>query len=93
MIDRISKFLEDHMELVGVAIFVLIFGMFIGGVVWSVANDNTVWNDGYCTCGGKWEYVDTEKTVHGTDGDIHTTTQYVYKCDGCGKMHKFLELR
>lgn len=93
MIDKISEYIDEHMEIVGIAVFILIFTMFVGGVVWSVKAEQEAWNDGYCECGGKWEYVSSEQNVHGVDGDVHTTTHYIYRCDECGKMEKFSELR
>ena len=37
----------------------------------------TIWNDGYCECGGHWVY---EQAV---GHQYHTT--YIYRCDKCGK--------
>ena len=93
MIDKISDFIDEHMDILGVAVFILIFTMFVGGVVWSVKAEQEAWNDGYCECGGKWEYVSSEQSIHGDKDYIHTTTNYIYRCDECGKMEKFSELR
>lgn len=38
------------------------------------------WNDGHCECGGSWMYV--EAVGH------RYSTEYIYKCDGCGRMIK-----
>lgn len=47
-----------------------------------VCNANTLtWNDGYCECGGKWEYQ--QAIGH------RYSTSYLYKCDKCGRMVEF----
>lgn len=67
--------------LVGVAIFGLIAAIY--GAVMLI--DNHKWNNGYCDCGGHWEYV--QSTYH------DSWTGYVYKCDTCGKSHEFKYVR
>lgn len=49
------------------------------------SNDNSNWNGGYCYCGGKWEYRQAVGHKAGTN--------YIYKCDKCGKVHEFEILR
>ena len=39
------------------------------------------WNDGYCSCGGRWVYQ--EAVGH------EYSTNYIYKCDKCGKIKEF----
>lgn len=39
------------------------------------------WNDGYCSCGGRWVYQ--EAVGH------RYSTSYIYKCDNCGKIKEF----
>ena len=39
------------------------------------------WNDGYCSCGGRWVYQ--EAVGH------RYSTSYIYKCDNCGKVKEF----
>lgn len=56
--------------------------------------DKKAWNNGFCECGGRWEYVDILHNVnyvkdYGYQDDI----KYIYKCNKCGKMHEFNELR
>jgi hypothetical protein len=41
--------------------------------------DETVWNEGYCNCGGKWELNDIEHIKNG--GDL-----YYYTCDNCNSL-------
>ena len=48
-------------------------------------HDSKVWNNGYCTCGGKWEY---EQAV-GHRG----STSYIYVCDKCGNRIEISEIR
>jgi hypothetical protein len=43
------------------------------------------WNNGYCECGGKWEYQQAIGHQY--------TTNYQYKCDKCGKIEEFGKLR
>lgn len=43
--------------------------------------DTTTYNNGYCECGGKWIYQ--QAIGHGY------TTNYIYKCDKCGRIKEF----
>ena len=47
--------------------------------------DGTAWNGGHCSCGGNWVYK--EAVGH------RYTTDYIYECDSCGRMHEFMEKR
>ena len=47
--------------------------------------DSKSWNNGYCECGGKWIYK--QAVGH------RYSTNYIYQCDKCGKMHEFMEIR
>ena len=60
----------------------LIFIVWIGT---SISDDNA-WNNGYCSCGGKWQY---EQAV----GHRYYDTNYIYRCDKCDKIHEFEEYR
>ena len=44
--------------------------------------DSTTWNNGYCQCGGEWEYQQIVAT--------RANTVYVYKCDKCNNLFKSL---
>lgn len=56
--------------------------------------DKKAWNDGYCECGGRWEYVDILHNVNHVKGyGYQDNKKYIYKCNKCGKMHEFNELR
>ena len=43
----------------------------------------TGWNNGYCSCGGKWIY---QQAI----GHRYETV-YLYECDNCGKTREFYE--
>ena len=43
------------------------------------------WNNGYCSCGGHWEY---EQAIE--DGD---NTTHIYRCDNCGKTIEVNEVQ
>lgn len=56
--------------------------------------DKKAWNNGFCECGGRWEYVDILHNVNYVkDYGYQDNRKYIYKCDKCGKMHEFNELR
>ena len=56
--------------------------------------DKKAWNNGFCECGGRWEYVDILHNVNYVkDYGYQNNKKYIYKCDKCGKMHEFNELR
>lgn len=40
--------------------------------------DESLWNEGRCTCGGYWRY---EQAV-----GHRFTTDYIYRCDKCGDI-------
>ena len=47
------------------------------------------WNDGHCSCGGRWVFQNAV-------GHRYETT-FVYQCDKCGKIeefyHKYAEVK
>ena len=56
--------------------------------------DKKAWNNGFCECGGRWEYVDILHNVNYVkDYGFQENKKYIYKCNKCGKMHEFNELR
>lgn len=75
-----------------IAIIFVVIGC-IGGMITSHIENTKLWNNGYCDCGGKWEYVETTQTVRGSEGSIYTSKGYIYKCNRYGKMHEFDEVR
>lgn len=61
---------------------IILFMAFIGGVIVGATkclneHDEKEWNNGYCECGGHFEY---EQAV----GHQYRTS-YIYKCDSCGR--------
>ena len=63
-------------------IHIILFIAFIGGVIicagkCSIEQDEKDWNNGYCECGGHFEY---EQAV----GHQYRTS-YIYTCDSCGR--------
>lgn len=65
-------------ELIG-ALIPIIVVIIIIFAVYSV--NSSQWNDGYCSCGGRWRYQ--EAVGH------RYSTNYIYKCDKCGKVKEF----
>lgn len=63
-------------------IIILLISLVIAFILYS-ANESQ-WNNGYCSCGGKWVYQEAV-------GHRYNTT-YVYKCDKCGKLKEFYSL-
>lgn len=60
-----------------ILLLVFILGLIIGMVKCSKEHDEKEWNNGYCECGGHFEY---EQAV----GHQYRTS-YIYECDSCGK--------
>lgn len=66
----------------GPIIFIVIISLIL---FITFSNENSIWNNGYCSCGGKWEY--RQAVGH------QAVTNYIYKCDTCGRVHEFKILR
>lgn len=64
---------------------VFIIGIVIGALTLSSKQDEKTWNNGYCECGGHFEY---EQAVGHRD-----RTSYIYRCDSCGKHIELREER
>lgn len=64
---------------------VFIAGIIIGTDACLNEQDKKAWNDGYCECGGRFEY---EQAV----GHQYSTS-YIYTCDSCGKHIEIREER
>ena len=65
--------------------FAIIVGIIMGTVKCVKDQDEKAWNDGYCECGGHFEY---EQAV----GHQYSTS-YIYTCDSCGKHIEIWEER
>lgn len=64
---------------------VMVIGIFVCKDNVIEKHDDKVWNNGYCTCGGSWEY---EQAVgHRYD------TSYIYVCNRCDKRIEIAEMR
>ena len=74
--------------IIGAAIIIIIIFC-----IFSFGDDIRTWNDGYCQCGGRWQYVDNNIRVHANGEDVYANSEYIYRCDKCGKMHSFTQLR
>ena len=54
----------------------LIIAIAIGGSILQAKHNQTVWNGGYCECGGHWELKGVTKVKNGS------ITKY-YACEKC----------
>jgi hypothetical protein len=64
-------------------ITIITLGVLIGILFVLRAINECGWNDGYCSCGGRWVY---QQAV----GHRYETT-YIYKCDKCGDIEEFFD--
>lgn len=84
-----QKIKEHIVEIiVGIAMVLLVIGVIAGAM-----EENKVWNNGYCTCDGKWQYLEPVRRTYRSDDSTQTSVTYIYKCDRCGKVHEFSVLR
>lgn len=90
-----NNFFEDIKEGIGVFIIPALFLLLI--ILLAIADnkaDEKTWNNGYCSCGGRWEYLDTSHHISYTkEGGYHDIKGYIYICRKCRKMHEFNEVR
>ena len=68
--------IDDRAKIDLIALIILIILLFIFRGI----NDSG-WNNGYCSCGGKWLY---QQAI----GHRYETV-YLYECDTCGKIQEF----
>lgn len=47
--------------------------------------ENVAWNNGYHSCGGKWEYVQPVGHAY--------STYFLYECSQCGETKEFSKKR
>ena len=66
-----------------VCVFILVVTFICNFIMNS--NEKKKWNDGYCSCGGKWEY---EQAV-----GHYYSTHYIYVCDTCGKRIELYSIK
>ena len=73
-------------DVIQIILFVaFIVAMTVGAAKCSNKLDEEEWNNGYCECGGHFEY---EQAV----GHQYRTS-YIYKCDSCGRRIEVWEER
>ena len=74
--------MKDTVDIVFNIIEIILGIAFIGSMIFclvkcSKEREEKEWNNGYCECGGHFEY---EQAI----GHQYSTS-YIYKCDSCGK--------
>ena len=72
---------------------VIVVVAFIVGLVAGAKEEEKIWNDGYCECGGRWQYIETNQNIRAYGDSVYGETNYLYECDRCGKMHEFRVVR
>lgn len=78
--------MDDFYELIVQCIIgAIIIGILVVIVAFMSANDEKKWNNGFCSCGGHWEYQQAVGHRYDTD--------YIYKCDTCGTIMEFEKAR
>ena len=80
--------LKSNVTVIGIvvtaAVFLLMATVIIGSAI-TTYHEDKLWNDGYCTCGGQWEYE---------QGIGHKySTSFIYVCNKCGKRAEFNKIR
>lgn len=54
-----------------------------GGFALGEKQNDVIWNNGYCDCGGEWDFV---------NGSTHRyLTHYFYQCEDCGKIIELIQ--
>lgn len=78
--------MDDFIELkAGCIMLAIMIVIMVVVLAFESANDEKKWNNGFCSCGGRWEYQ--QAVGHKYD------TNYIYKCDKCGKIKEFDDVR
>lgn len=79
--------MKDYIsDIIQIVTGIICICVIIGAVVkCSKDQDEKEWNNGYCECGGHFEY---EQAV----GHQYRTS-YIYKCDSCGRRIEVWEER
>ena len=84
---------ECIVEIIIATACVIVVAACIVGLVAGAKEEKKIWNEGYCECGGRWQYIETNQTITAYGDRVYAGTNYVYRCDRCGKMHEFSEMR
>lgn len=75
-------FIDNFFELIvsfGACLIIVV--LILAAMMVADSRDLKKWNNGYCSCGGRWEYQQAVGHRYDTD--------YIYKCDKCGKIEEF----
>lgn len=76
--------MKDDINLL-IIIFAIIILVLIIVCSLQYKKNESQWNNGYCSCGGHWEY---EQTIEDEDN-----ITYIYRCDNCGKTIEVKEIQ
>lgn len=58
-----------------VIIAIMIGTIFAGGFTLGAVEEERIWNDGYCNCGGEWEFRNAARS--------RNVTRYYWECNSC----------
>lgn len=83
MKDTILVIIRIILRIILGSIFIL--GVIYGAVKCSNDQEEKEWNNGYCECGGHYEYQQAVGHQY--------KTSYIYECDSCGKIIELWEKR
>lgn len=61
--------------IITIILAVIIGTIFSGGFALEATYNFDIWNDGYCTCGGIWEFKNASR--------YRNKTTYYWECDTC----------
>ena len=56
-----------------------------GGFALDVKQNDFIWNNGYCNCGGEWDFVN--------GSTYRNSTHYFYQCEDCEKIIELSQKR
>lgn len=67
--------MQREIEMAEWIVLLCAFSVWVVLILLAVFSDRKTYNNGYCKCGGAWNYFDTDS--QGGDG---------YYCENCGKV-------
>lgn len=89
--DTIKEILKEDIDVIILTLgaimisTIVVFIVVLGFGYMEYRYDSRKWNNGYCSCGGKWEF---SQPIVSQSGLL-----YVYQCDSCGRIYDFQEWR
>lgn len=89
--ETIKEILKEDIDIIILTLgaimisMVVVFMVVLGFGYMEYRYDSRKWNNGYCSCGGKWEY----NQPMACDSGI----LYLYQCDTCGRVQSFQKWR